>query len=52
MVENIVGVTQYDFDVKGSADHAGTTSMTMRKDALTSSARIILEIEKIERDRG
>lgn len=50
LVESIVGVTQYDVSIQGSADHAGTTPMNLRKDALMGMSEIILEINRLALD--
>ena len=41
VVTNIVGIRRVGFCVKGRADHAGTTPMDIRCDALVGAARII-----------
>ncbi|MEG0557890.1 MAG: Zn-dependent hydrolase, partial [Comamonas sp.] len=41
VVTNIVGIRRVAFTVHGQADHAGTTPMTIRHDALVGAARII-----------
>ena len=41
VVTNIVGIRRMSFVVKGRADHAGTTPMDIRCDALVGAARII-----------
>lgn len=41
VVTNIVGIRRVRFTVHGQADHAGTTPMDMRQDALVGAARII-----------
>jgi allantoate deiminase len=44
IVEFIVGITQIKVTVKGRPDHAGTTPMHMRHDALGAAAKVISEI--------
>ncbi|WP_373805066.1 hydantoinase/carbamoylase family amidase, partial [Delftia acidovorans] len=41
VVTNIVGIRRVSFTVRGQADHAGTTPMDIRQDALVGAARII-----------
>jgi beta-ureidopropionase / N-carbamoyl-L-amino-acid hydrolase len=45
VVEGVVGQQRYTIRVNGQANHAGTTPMEMRRDALTTAAQIILAIE-------
>ncbi len=47
IVQGIVGQQRYIVTVKGRANHAGTTPMGMRKDALTAAARIVLGVEHL-----
>jgi N-carbamoyl-L-amino-acid hydrolase len=44
VVEGVVGMTCYGIEVNGEADHAGTTPMNMRKDALFAANTIITEL--------
>ena len=46
-VSGIVGIRRFRLTVHGRADHAGTTPMTRRHDALTGSAEMILALERI-----
>lgn len=41
IVEGIVGMRRYIFTVSGEANHAGTTPMEMRKDAVNGASQII-----------
>ena len=41
IVDSIVGIRRYEIEVYGQADHAGTTPMDMRKDAVMEACRII-----------
>ena len=52
VVEGIVGQRRFSITVKGSANHAGTTPMHMRKDALVAAARVILAINQIGNTPG
>lgn len=44
VVECVVGMACYEIEVTGESDHAGTTPMNMRKDALFATNNIINEI--------
>jgi len=44
VVTAIVGTTRYFVEITGQADHAGTTPMTMRKDALAAAAAVIAKV--------
>jgi beta-ureidopropionase / N-carbamoyl-L-amino-acid hydrolase len=46
VVECVVGMACYEIEVTGESDHAGTTPMNMRKDALFAANNIINEIRK------
>ena len=50
VVEGIFGVEQWDVTVRGAANHAGTTPMHQRKDALVAAAQVIKGINEIARD--
>jgi N-carbamoyl-L-amino-acid hydrolase len=41
VVTDIVGIRRYKLKIEGRPDHAGTTPMTIRRDALVGAARII-----------
>ena len=47
IVEGIVGISWWDVTVEGSANHAGTTPMNMRQDALLSAAELIIAVNRI-----
>ncbi|XID92809.1 Zn-dependent hydrolase [Paenibacillaceae bacterium WGS1546] len=47
VVTGIVGIHRYRVLVEGAPNHAGTTPMNMRRDALTGAARAVLELEAI-----
>lgn len=42
IVQGIVGISRLVINVKGQANHAGTTPMNLRKDALHTAAKIVL----------
>ncbi|ADO77428.1 M20 family metallo-hydrolase [Halanaerobium praevalens] len=52
IVDFIVGINQIKVKVEGRADHAGTTPMEMRKDALSSAAEVISEIKNFALKAG
>src|SRR5690606_32075427 len=47
VVTAIAGITRIEIIVDGRADHAGTTPMGARKDALTTAAWIALGVEEL-----
>lgn len=49
-VDGIVGIRRYVAVIEGRADHAGTTPMNMRKDAVAAAARVIAKIGEFARD--
>jgi allantoate deiminase len=52
VVEAIVGIKQLIVTIEGSADHAGTTPMKPRRDAMQGAARIISAVETVARQEG
>ncbi|KAF3999997.1 allantoate amidohydrolase [Glaciimonas immobilis] len=46
IVTSIAGSCRYMVQLKGVASHSGTTPMTMRKDAATAAAEIVLYVEQ------
>lgn len=54
VVTAIAGITRIEIVVAGRADHAGTTRMGHRRDALAAAARLVLGVEAlaIEKARG
>ncbi len=46
VVEGIVGIKWWDVKVTGFANHAGTTPMDMRQDALLAAAQFILAVNE------
>lgn len=51
VVTGIVGIRRYDVVVNGQANHAGTTPMALRRDALTAAAEMVLWTEQTLRTR-
>jgi N-carbamoyl-L-amino-acid hydrolase len=49
VVEGIVAIEWWQFTFKGVANHAGTTPMNMRKDALLPAAEFVLAVNQIVR---
>ena len=47
IVEGIVGIREWDVTVEGFANHAGTTAMVGRKDALLSASRFVEAVNRI-----
>jgi len=47
IVEGIVGIHWWNVVIEGFANHAGTTPMNRRRDALLSAAELALEINRI-----
>lgn len=52
IVSSIAGVSRYEIVIKGEANHAGSTVMADRKDALVAAARFIDKIPKIVEEYG
>jgi N-carbamoyl-L-amino-acid hydrolase len=46
VVQCVLGMVCYEFEVTGESDHAGTTPMDMRKDALFAATNIITEARR------
>ncbi|MGD0157303.1 MAG: allantoate amidohydrolase [Terracidiphilus sp.] len=51
-VTGIVGQTRLRFDFSGHANHAGTTPMNLRRDALAGAAEFIASVELLARQTG
>lgn len=47
VVEGIVGITWWDVTIEGFANHAGTTAMNNRQDALLAGAKFIQAVNRI-----
>ncbi len=47
VVEGIVGIVWWDVTITGYANHAGTTPMNMRQDALLTAAQLILTVNRV-----
>lgn len=46
IVQGVMGMVNYEFCLTGQADHAGTTPMKYRKDALFAAARVIIMLHE------
>jgi N-carbamoyl-L-amino-acid hydrolase len=49
VVEGIVGIRRWNVTVSGSANHAGTTPMDQREDALLGAARLVEAVNRVAR---
>ncbi|UJW77363.1 Zn-dependent hydrolase [Rhizobium sp. SL42] len=49
VVTAIAGITRIEVKIEGRADHAGTTPMDRRADALVAASRFVLDIEALAR---
>ena len=47
VVEGIVGISWWDVTIEGSANHAGTTPMNLRNDALLSAAELVIAVNRV-----
>lgn len=47
VVEGIVGIVHWEVTIEGFANHAGSTPMNMRQDALLAASAFILEVNKV-----
>jgi hydantoinase/carbamoylase family amidase len=52
IVKGIVGIAHYKAEVTGKANHAGTTPMNLRDDALLKASKIIININEIVKNLG
>ncbi|MCX7781578.1 MAG: Zn-dependent hydrolase, partial [Negativicutes bacterium] len=52
IVETVVGLTQLEITLTGRPDHAGTTPMAMRADALVAAADIIRLVNRLAQEAG
>ena len=50
VVEGIVGIRRWDIEVSGMPNHAGTTPMDRRRDALVTAAGLTLAVNRIAED--
>lgn len=52
IVSHITGVTVFDIIIEGKSDHAGTTPMNLRSDALSGACELKLALDKIITEYG
>jgi allantoate deiminase len=52
VVEAIVGIKQVLVTIEGASNHAGTTPMNLRQDAMQGAARIIAAVETVAQQEG
>jgi beta-ureidopropionase / N-carbamoyl-L-amino-acid hydrolase len=52
VVTAIAGIRRYEVTIEGRADHAGTTPMSLRQDALVGAAGVIRKVEELARTRS
>lgn len=49
VVDGIVGIDRYDVEIRGFANHAGTTPMPKRRDALIAASHLTIAVDEIVR---
>lgn len=47
VVEGIVGIVHWEVTIEGFANHAGTTPMNLRRDALLSASKFIVAVNEV-----
>ncbi len=47
VVQGIVGIEHWDITVEGFANHAGTTPMSLRQDALLAASKLIIAVNEV-----
>ncbi|GAB3946502.1 Zn-dependent hydrolase [Spirosoma harenae] len=52
VVEGIVGIQHWDATIEGVPNHAGTTPMTARRDALLAAAKLIIALNEVVTSHG
>ncbi|HOU31757.1 MAG TPA: M20 family metallo-hydrolase [Synergistaceae bacterium] len=52
VVEVVTGISWQEFEISGTANHAGTTPMEGRRDAAVAAARVILFVRDLAREMG
>lgn len=52
IVEGIVAIHRYDVVVEGFANHAGTTEMDRRQDALVAASQLVLAVREVAAGRA
>jgi N-carbamoyl-L-amino-acid hydrolase len=51
VVEGIVGIHHYDVTIEGFANHAGTTPMNRRRNAMLTASELVLAVDRIVKAR-
>ncbi|WP_346290043.1 Zn-dependent hydrolase [Sphaerothrix gracilis] len=51
VVEGVVGLQRHVITIKGAPNHAGTTPMELRQDALVAASHIVLAVESLAKTR-
>ncbi|NJL85247.1 MAG: Zn-dependent hydrolase [Leptolyngbyaceae cyanobacterium SM1_1_3] len=51
VVEGVVGLQRYMMTIKGAPNHAGTTPMELRQDALVAASHVVLAVESLAKTR-
>lgn len=51
IVSHIVGQRRYTIDIVGESNHAGTTPMALRRDALAAAAKMIAHVTRAAKDQ-
>jgi beta-ureidopropionase / N-carbamoyl-L-amino-acid hydrolase len=52
IVEGIVGIRRFGLTIHGQANHAGTTQMARRQDALVAAAQFVLAVQRVAIEHG
>lgn len=52
LVQAIVGMREYEVEITGRPDHAGTTPMNLRADALIAASQVVQQVRQIALDVG
>jgi N-carbamoyl-L-amino-acid hydrolase len=52
IVQGVVGAQRHRIVIEGRSNHAGTTPMEMRQDALVAAAQIVLAVEELAKAQG
>jgi N-carbamoyl-L-amino-acid hydrolase len=47
VVEGIVGILDCEINIKGFANHAGTTPMKLRKDAMLAASKLVVAVNEV-----
>lgn len=52
VVSSIAGVTRFEIEITGEANHAGSTAMSDRKDALVAASKLVGKLPEIVKENG